>query len=96
MMFEGFGNDMEMETEESEMETFALTASPEQEDTSGTKADATAAKEDKPNEPKVLRNRKGYKILEIVRNFEPRARQMKMAEVLEENQNPDAGGDELT
>jgi len=95
MMFEEFGNDMEMETEESEMETFALTAAPEQEDTSGTKADTTAAKEDKPDEPKVLRNIKGYKILEIVRNFEPRARQMKMAEVSKENQDPEAGGDDL-
>merc|ERR1719233_2178833 len=98
MTFEEFGNDMEMESEESEMETFALTAAPlqpEQGDTSSPKADATAAKEDKPDEPKVLRNKKGYKILEIVRNFEPRASQMKLAEVLKENQVPDAAGDEL-
>merc|ERR1711920_17590 len=67
---------------------------PEQGDISGTKAETTGAKEDKPDEPKVLRNRKGYKILEIVRNFEPRASQIKMTEILEENQGPDAGGDE--
>merc|ERR1719193_856925 len=98
MTYEEFGNDMEMETEESEMESFARSATPlqlEQGDTSGTKADTTAVKEDQPDEPKVLRNRKGYKILEIVRNFEPRPSQMKMAEVLIENQDPGAGGDEL-
>jgi len=93
IFFEEFGNDMEMETEEIEMETFALTAATLQGDTSGTKAD-TVATEDKLDETKVLRNRKGYKILEIVRNFEPRASQIKKAEVLEENQGPDAGGDE--
>jgi len=94
IFFEEFGNDMEMETEETEMETFASTAATLQGDTSGTRADTTAAREDKPDETKVLRNRKGYKILEIVRNFEPRASQIKMTEILEENHGPDAGGDE--
>merc|ERR1719285_805461 len=84
MMFEEFGLDMEMDT-------VAITAAPLQPQQGNTSA---AAKEDKPEETKVLRNRKGYKILEIVRNFEPRASQMKIAEVLKENQDPTAGGDE--
>lgn len=95
--FEEFGLDMETESEENEMETVESTASPlqpEQGDASASKADK-AANEAKA-ETKVLRNRKGYKILEIVRNFEPRASQMKVAEILKENQDPTAGGDEST
>jgi len=94
MMVEEFGIDIEMETEVGP-DIFALTSAdlqPAEGDISDPKADATAAGGDKPVEVEVevRRNRKGYQILEIERNFELRASQ-KLAEVAKENQDPTVG-----
>merc|ERR1719397_320656 len=89
MNFEEFGRDVEMETEVGP-DIFALTSTdlqPAEGDVSDPKADETAAGEDKPEEVEVRRNRKGYQILDIERNFELRASQ-KLAEVTKENQDP--------
>jgi len=89
MNFEEFGMDLEMETEVGP-DIFALTSAdlqPAEGDVTDSKADETAAGEDKPKEVEVRRNRKGYQILEIERSFELRASQ-KVAEVSKENQDP--------
>merc|ERR550517_2237225 len=89
MNVEEFGIDLEMETDVGP-DIFALTSAdlqPAEGDGSDQKADAAAAGGDKPEEVQVRRNRKGYQILEISRNFELRASQ-KPAEVSKENQDP--------
>merc|ERR550534_1859157 len=89
MNVEEFGINLEMETDVGP-DIFALTSAdlqPAEENGSDPKADGTAAGGDKPEEVQVQRNRKGYQILEIQRNFELRVSQ-KPAEVSKENQDP--------
>merc|ERR1719245_2457450 len=67
MMVEVVGIDLEMETEVGP-DIFALTSAdlqPAEGDVSDPKVDATAAVDDKREEVKLRRNRKGYQILEI-------------------------------
>jgi len=86
--------DIEVETDVGP-DIFALTSAdlqPAQGDVSDTKPDATAADGDKAVEVEVRRNRKGYQILEIERNFEIRASQ-KVVEVSKEDQDPTIEGE---